>query len=262
MIYLRLPQAVPALVTEKQQCLVQSKPATGSPYWAERRDVGLFGRGCARPNIRCMRPEASGSRPCACISSLDYGGVELRDVRGSRTGCQTGWSAPLTRHVSRQTPATATRQLDFVFASQALANQVQVAAWNAVDDLGTKRSLPHLDPCQRLIPPPTRHRLVFETRQINLFRLGGTNFTVTARRARRRCRFDHRLEQGTDAEDKAGFRYVRKACNATSQRQRISSLRRLAGALSRQRLPARIQDPSPLYPEKASLESTSGELSA
>ena len=60
----------------------------------KRRHVKLGGTtrcravwaGCARPNIRCMRPVASGSRPCACVSLLGYVGVELRDVRGSCTG--------------------------------------------------------------------------------------------------------------------------------------------------------------------------------
>jgi endonuclease/exonuclease/phosphatase family metal-dependent hydrolase len=41
-----------------------------------------------------------------------------------------------TYHTNRQTPATATRQLDFVFASRGLAEQVRVRALNAVDSWG------------------------------------------------------------------------------------------------------------------------------
>jgi exonuclease III len=41
-----------------------------------------------------------------------------------------------TYHTNRQTPATATRQLDFVFASESIANQVSAAARNAVDEWG------------------------------------------------------------------------------------------------------------------------------
>ncbi len=41
-----------------------------------------------------------------------------------------------TYHTVRQTPASATRQLDFVFASNRLANRVKVSALNAPDDWG------------------------------------------------------------------------------------------------------------------------------
>jgi hypothetical protein len=41
-----------------------------------------------------------------------------------------------TYHHSRQTPATATRQLDFVFASRSLADAVSVRALNALDEWG------------------------------------------------------------------------------------------------------------------------------
>ena len=41
-----------------------------------------------------------------------------------------------TYHHSRQTPATATRQLDFVFASRSLADSVSVQALNQVDEWG------------------------------------------------------------------------------------------------------------------------------
>ena len=41
-----------------------------------------------------------------------------------------------TFHTNHQTPATATRQLDFVFASRGLADKVQVRALNQVEDWG------------------------------------------------------------------------------------------------------------------------------
>jgi hypothetical protein len=41
-----------------------------------------------------------------------------------------------TYHPSRQTPATATRQLDFVFASRALVDSTTVRALNQVDEWG------------------------------------------------------------------------------------------------------------------------------
>ena len=47
------------------------------------------------------------------------------------------WSRNVpTYHTSRQTPATATRQLDFVFASMSLADNVSVRALNAPSDWG------------------------------------------------------------------------------------------------------------------------------
>lgn len=41
-----------------------------------------------------------------------------------------------TYHTNRQTPATATRQLDFVFASSDIADRIQVKALNSVEDWG------------------------------------------------------------------------------------------------------------------------------
>ena len=41
-----------------------------------------------------------------------------------------------TYHSTRQTPATATRQLDFVFASESMANAVRVRALNEVEQWG------------------------------------------------------------------------------------------------------------------------------
>jgi hypothetical protein len=54
------------------------------------------------------------------------------------------WPAELPRdsknvptfHSSKQSPATATRQLDFVFASRSIADRILVRAMNAVDDWG------------------------------------------------------------------------------------------------------------------------------
>jgi endonuclease/exonuclease/phosphatase family metal-dependent hydrolase len=42
-----------------------------------------------------------------------------------------------TFHTTHQTPSTATRQLDFVFASNAIAKHVHVRPLNAVDDWGS-----------------------------------------------------------------------------------------------------------------------------
>jgi endonuclease/exonuclease/phosphatase family metal-dependent hydrolase len=50
-----------------------------------------------------------------------------------------------TYHHNRQTPATATRQLDFVFASRSLADAVSVRALNALDEWGSS------DHCRVLI---------------------------------------------------------------------------------------------------------------
>jgi hypothetical protein len=41
-----------------------------------------------------------------------------------------------TFHHSRQTPATASRQLDFVFASTSLIDQIKVGALNGPDEWG------------------------------------------------------------------------------------------------------------------------------
>jgi hypothetical protein len=41
-----------------------------------------------------------------------------------------------TFHHSQATPATASRQLDFVFASQSIADKVKVRALNSVDEWG------------------------------------------------------------------------------------------------------------------------------
>jgi endonuclease/exonuclease/phosphatase family metal-dependent hydrolase len=41
-----------------------------------------------------------------------------------------------TFHTNRQSPATATRQLDFVFASESIADRVKVRALNSVEEWG------------------------------------------------------------------------------------------------------------------------------
>jgi len=47
-----------------------------------------------------------------------------------------------TYHHSRQTPATATQQLDFVFASRRLADRLQIRALNALDQWGVSDHCP------------------------------------------------------------------------------------------------------------------------
>ena len=49
-----------------------------------------------------------------------------------------------TFHHNKQTPATATRQLDFVFASQAIAGRVQVRALNGIEEWGPSDHCPVL----------------------------------------------------------------------------------------------------------------------
>jgi len=41
-----------------------------------------------------------------------------------------------TYHHNRQTPANASRQLDFVFASESIADRVNVKALNSVEEWG------------------------------------------------------------------------------------------------------------------------------
>jgi hypothetical protein len=47
-----------------------------------------------------------------------------------------------TYHTNRQTPATAARQLDFLFASEAIADYVSSAARNGVDEWGFEHHCP------------------------------------------------------------------------------------------------------------------------
>ena len=41
-----------------------------------------------------------------------------------------------TYHTNRQSPGTATRQLDFVFASESIADHVSARALNGIDEWG------------------------------------------------------------------------------------------------------------------------------
>lgn len=90
----------------------------GSPYWASRyatvfermKAIGLPFVGPQAPAGRCADPWP------------DELPAESANVP--------------TYYTSRQTPVTATRQLDFVFASTGLAEQVRVAARNEPDEWG------------------------------------------------------------------------------------------------------------------------------
>lgn len=90
----------------------------GSPYWA-----GRYGTVFARMEalgLPFVGPQAPNGR------QADPWPSELpRDSR----------NVP-TYHHNRQTPATATRQLDFVFASRGMADSVRVRALNEVDQWG------------------------------------------------------------------------------------------------------------------------------
>lgn len=90
----------------------------GSPYWASRYEtvftrmsaLGLKFMGPQSPNGRMTNPWPEELPP-------------------------TSKNVP-TYHHNRQTPATATRQLDFVFASNSLSDRVRVNALNNIDDWG------------------------------------------------------------------------------------------------------------------------------
>jgi hypothetical protein len=90
----------------------------GSSYWAGRYAT-IFARMSAL-GLSFVGPQAPAGR------SADPRPDEL--PRASR-------DVP-TYHTSRQTPATATRQLDFVFASAGLAGQMHVKALNDPEDWG------------------------------------------------------------------------------------------------------------------------------
>jgi hypothetical protein len=55
-------------------------------------------------------------------------------------------------HSTQQTPATATRQLDFVFASESIADRVQVRALNEIAEWGPS------DHCRIVIDVASMHR--------------------------------------------------------------------------------------------------------
>lgn len=90
----------------------------GDPYWAGRYNT-VFSRMEAL-GLRFVGPESPHGRQAEPWPD------EL--PRNSK-------NVP-TYHSSRQTPATATRQLDFVFASESMAERVHVRAQNGVDEWG------------------------------------------------------------------------------------------------------------------------------
>ena len=90
----------------------------GSAYWKARYDT-VFERAEAL-GLRCVGPAAPNGRQAQpWPEELP---IDSRCVP--------------TFHHSRQSPATATRQLDFVFVSESLADAVGVRAVNEVDDWG------------------------------------------------------------------------------------------------------------------------------
>ena len=90
----------------------------GSAYWAARYDT-VFTR-LAALGLAFVGPQAPHGR------QANPWPAEL-----PRASCNVP-----TYHHNRQTPATATRQLDFVFASKSLADAVQVHALNKVEHWG------------------------------------------------------------------------------------------------------------------------------
>lgn len=90
----------------------------GDPYWAARYQT-VFDR-MAVMGLPCIGPEHPNGR------QADPWPDELpRDSK----------NVP-TYHSTRQRPETATRQLDYVFASQGLAKSLRVRALNAVEEWG------------------------------------------------------------------------------------------------------------------------------
>ncbi len=90
----------------------------GSQYWASRY-ASVFARMSAL-GLSFAGPQAPGGR--------------LADPWPRELPAESA-NVP-TYHTRQQTPATATRQLDFVFASEGLAERVRVFALNAVDQWG------------------------------------------------------------------------------------------------------------------------------
>ncbi len=90
----------------------------GSAYWAARYET-VFTR-LAALGLSFVGPQAPQGR------QADPWPAELP---------RTSRNVP-TYHHNRQTPATATRQLDFVFASESLADTAQVRALNEVEHWG------------------------------------------------------------------------------------------------------------------------------
>lgn len=90
----------------------------GSPYWS-RRYATVFDRMTAL-GLRCVGPSAPNGR------QADPWPEELpKDSK----------NVP-TYHSSHQDAATATRQLDYVFASEGIADRLRVRALNGIDEWG------------------------------------------------------------------------------------------------------------------------------
>jgi hypothetical protein len=90
----------------------------GSPYWAARYQ-SVFDR-LAAIGLQFVGPQYPNGR------RADPWPDELP---------RTSLNVP-TYHSNRQTPASATRQLDFVFASRSIASKIHVVARNGVDEWG------------------------------------------------------------------------------------------------------------------------------
>jgi exonuclease III len=90
----------------------------GNSYW-KGRYATVFARAEAM-GLRCVGPQAPNGRQAQpWPPELPRDSVNVP-----------------TYHTNRQTPATATRQLDFVFASESIADQVSAAARNEVHEWG------------------------------------------------------------------------------------------------------------------------------
>ena len=90
----------------------------GDPYW-KARYATVFDRAEAM-GLVCVGPQAPNGRQAQpWPSELPSDSVNVP-----------------TYHANRQTPRTATRQLDFVFASESIASQVSAAALNQTHEWG------------------------------------------------------------------------------------------------------------------------------
>ena len=90
----------------------------GNTYWAARY-ASVFDRAEAM-GLQLVGPQAPYGRQAAPVpAELPEGSLDVP-----------------TYHTSRQDPASATRQLDFVFASKAIADRVVVSALNGVEEWG------------------------------------------------------------------------------------------------------------------------------
>lgn len=98
--------------------LLRGYGENGSDYWA-RRYATVFVRMEAL-GLRCVGPSAPNGR------QADPWPKELP---------KESKNVP-TYHSAQQTPATATRQLDYVFASESIADRLHVRALNSVDEWG------------------------------------------------------------------------------------------------------------------------------